>query len=81
MQYFNLGEQSVISCEVCGKSGRIDGGGFDIHHIVPKGMGGSKEKDYIANLILLCRACHDDAHAEKISKTELRNIHLTNLIV
>jgi len=30
----------------------------DIHHIDCKGMGGSKQKDYIENLQALCRECH-----------------------
>lgn len=30
----------------------------DIHHIYCKGMGGSKSKDVIENLMALCRSCH-----------------------
>jgi len=43
----------------------------DIHHISPKGMGGKAGKDHIGNLVALCRKCHEDAHASKISKDEL----------
>ena len=38
-------------------------------------MGGSEEKDYIENLIGLCRVCHDDAHDELISKEALIRKH------
>jgi 5-methylcytosine-specific restriction endonuclease McrA len=45
-----------IGCEVCGETA------VDIHHIRPKGMGGSKRADEPSNLIALCRSCHDRAH-------------------
>jgi hypothetical protein len=41
-----------IECEVC------KGKAVDIHHIDCRGMGGSKEKDTIENLMALCRGCH-----------------------
>lgn len=40
-------------CEVCGSKM------VDIHHIESRGMGGSKEKDTIDNLMGLCRNCHN----------------------
>ena len=70
--YFNIGIDDVILCEVCGARS------VDIHHIDPKKMGGSKTKDYIENLIALCRNCHNDAHSGILSKKELINIHLNN---
>lgn len=51
--------------------GRLDKGGFDIHHIEGRG----KDKDVIENLMLLCRECHDKVHKSKISKAELHKIH------
>ena len=75
LSYFGYGMDDKPICENCGKA-VIN----DIHHIDNKRMGGSKEKDHIANLIGLCRECHTDAHAEKISKSELIQIHSTNLI-
>lgn len=42
-----------IECEVC------KGKAVDIHHIDCRGMGGSKEKDTIENLMALCRNCHN----------------------
>jgi 5-methylcytosine-specific restriction endonuclease McrA len=62
-----------IPCEVCGSKA------VDIHHIEPKGMGGSKLKDYYANLIGLCRSCHIKAHANEITKDQLKLIHRNNL--
>ena len=62
-------ESDFIPCEKCGVKA------VDIHHIIPKGMGGSKTKDVIENLISLCRDCHNKAHDNKISKEELFKLH------
>lgn len=35
---------------------------FDVHHIIPRGSGGSEDRD---NLMLLCRPCHNAMHPEK----------------
>jgi 5-methylcytosine-specific restriction endonuclease McrA len=59
MRFFDYGEQDIIRCECCGKTGRIDGDGFDLHHI--NGRVG-KDANEIKNLILLCRTCHSRAH-------------------
>ena len=47
------------SCEVCQKTQSVDR-----HHIVPRGMGGSKGAivDSKDNLITLCRHCHRNIH-------------------
>ena len=73
LKYFGYGEQDYIPCEVCGFEA------VDVHHIYPKGMGGSKTKDNIENLMGLCRTCHTEAHDEQISKEELQRIHNTHL--
>ena len=73
LNYFGYGEQDIILCEVCGAVS------VDIHHIQPKGMGGSKTKDNIENLIALCRNCHNLAHDNKLSKEYLTKLHLKNL--
>jgi hypothetical protein len=65
LKYFNLGEQDIIECEICGKQGRIDRGGFDIHHLNGRGKG----KDVIENLQCLCRKHHTYANEGKIDKT------------
>lgn len=68
-EYFGYGIDDVILCEVCHAVA------VDIHHVEPKGMGGSKTKDTIENLMALCRECHVKAHAAEISKFELKKIH------
>lgn len=70
MQYFNYGEQDYIPCEICGA--RCN----DVHHISARGMGGSKEKDFIENLMGLCRADHDRAENQTFSEFYLNTIHL-----
>lgn len=67
-KHFKYDISSFIECEVCKAPSN------DIHHIQPKGMGGSKTKDNIENLIALCRDCHNDAHDNIISKWELKEI-------
>jgi len=57
-----------LPCEVCGRKA------VDVHHIEPRGMGGSKMKDYYDNLIGLCRDCHNAAHDNKITKEQLKKI-------
>ncbi len=52
MDYFGYGKEDFISCEVCGKRA------VDIHHINCRGMGGSKDKDTIENLMAVDRECH-----------------------
>ena len=71
-KHFGLGEQSDICCEICGKGGRADKAGFDLHHLTPRSQGG---KDVIENLILLCRKCHNRAHDETINKAVLKARH------
>lgn len=39
---------------------------LDVHHIVPRGQGGS---DRLSNLALLCRQCHDAAHGNGTAPT------------
>ena len=51
----------------------------DINHIYARGMGGSKTKDYIENLVAMCREHHNDFEAGKIDKEELKEIHLNNI--
>ena len=50
--YFGYNGQEFIACEVCGSKA------VDIHHIDSRGMGSSKEKDTINNLMAVCRSCH-----------------------
>ena len=57
-----------IFCEVCLKKAS------DIHHIIPKGVGGDKRKDVFDNLIALCRGCHTKAHSGDLSIQGLKTI-------
>jgi 5-methylcytosine-specific restriction endonuclease McrA len=68
-QHFKIAQDDRILCEYCGMQA------VDVHHIDNKGLGGSKKKDDINNLIALCRKCHDKAHNELISKSDLRLVH------
>jgi len=52
LKYFGFGDDSFISCEVCGSRAQ------DIHHIIARGMGGGRGKDEIQNLMALCREHH-----------------------
>lgn len=61
-----------IPCEVCGVQS------VDIHHLIPRGAGGSKEKDYIENLMALCRPCHLKAEARTLKREDLQEIHNKN---
>lgn len=64
------------ACEVCGCQA------VDIHHIKRRSEFGSKvkeEQDKIENLIALCRLCHEKAHANKITKEQLTEIHLKKI--
>ena len=49
LDFFGYGIDDYIPCTVCSKNAS------DIHHINFKGIGGSKNKDNIENLITLCR--------------------------
>jgi hypothetical protein len=46
------GEQDFIPCEVCGARA------VDVHHIKCRGMGATNQRNYIGNLMGLCRRCH-----------------------
>jgi 5-methylcytosine-specific restriction endonuclease McrA len=73
LDYFGYDVNSFIDCEVC------KGRAVDIHHIEPRGMGGSKIKDVITNLQALCRACHIEMGDKKQYKEFLKDKHLIKL--
>ncbi len=74
MKFFGLGIDSRPLCEFCGERPIVD-----VHHIESRKMGGSSSKDYIENLIGLCRECHTLAHNGGISKCDLQEKHYQNL--
>lgn len=62
-----------IGCEVCGSTA------VDIHHIHARGMGGSKTRDTIENLMALCRKCHIKYGDVVALKDWLYDIHQKNI--
>ena len=69
LNYFGYGIDDFIGCELCGAKA------VDIHHIDCRGMGGTKDKDTIENLMALCRKCHVLKGDKKEYMNELKNIH------
>jgi len=76
--YFNIGVEDFIFDEyeiiVNNKEVRA----VDINHIVPRGMGGSKTKDYIENLMALSRENHNKFEDGKMPNA--KEVHLEFLI-
>lgn len=68
-KFFDYDQSSFIPCEVCQAQA------VDIHHIDARGIGGSKEKDVIENLMALCRDCHNLYGDITQAKESLRQIH------
>ena len=73
MKHFDYGIEDFIECEYCRQRA------VDIHHIEPRGMGGSKTKDFIENLVALCRKCHIRAERDKGFNEVVKAIHITKL--
>ena len=73
LDYYGLDVTDFIGCEICGKTA------VDIHHLIIKGMGGSRTKDYIENLIAVCRGCHNKCHGSIEFNTKAKEIHKNNL--
>lgn len=71
--YFNYVLDDVLLCEVCSRVG------VDLHHIFRRGMGGSKDKDTIENLMCLCRECHIEYGDKKQHMDFLRECHAKKL--
>jgi len=69
MDYHNYDVSDWIACEHCGTTA------VDIHHLEGRKMGGSKNKDFIENLIALCRACHIKAETDKQFNNQLRELN------
>lgn len=69
LKHFGYDESSWIKCEICPDTAT------DIHHIDARGMGGSREKDKIENLMALCRSCHNKYGDIKDLKPYLHKIH------
>ena len=70
LDYFGYVKDDFMCCEICG--GRM----VDIHHIDCRGMGGSKNKDEIKNLMGLCRLHHMEYGDKKEHIDFLKETHL-----
>ena len=85
--YFGYDVGDVIKCEVClyelhlpfSEKTKVRAA-VDIHHISPRGMGGSKLKDYPENLMAICREHHIEAELDKDFNKRCKVIHLKNII-
>ena len=73
LEYFDYAGDEFIPCEICGARA------VDIHHIDCRGMGGSKTKDTIENLMALCRPCHVKYGDIKDEIENLKEIHAKHL--
>ena len=69
LDYFGYDTSNFISCEVCGAKA------VDINHIQCRGMGGTKKKDVIENLMAMCRKCHLELADKKQHKQMLIEVH------
>jgi len=69
LDYFGYDQSSWIPCEMCGQTA------VDINHIDARGMGGSKLKDNIENLMAMCRKCHIDLGDKKEHKVMMKVVH------
>ena len=69
LEHFGYEEGDFIPCTTCGAQA------VDIHHISPRGMGGSKLKDFIENLAALCRTCHNKAESNKEFNHRVKEQH------
>ena len=70
LEHFNFSTSDFIPCEICGERA------VDIHHIEARGMGGSKGKDDIENIMAVCRKHHLEYGDKKDKKEFLKIKHL-----
>ncbi len=69
MSFFGYCQYDFIPCEICGARA------VDIHHIDARGMGGSKYKDTVDNLMAVCREHHLEFGDKKQHIDYLKLIH------
>ena len=70
LDFFGYGEQDFIPSEVSGQRSN------DVHHLIFKGMGSSKDKEFIENLVSLTREEHNKAHDDPDYNKQVQIIHL-----
>lgn len=59
--------RGTLSCPGC--DGALDPSRLTKHHIRPRSLGGPT---VLENLVLVCRACHDDIHRHPRGETRMR---------
>lgn len=69
MEYFGYCKDDFIPSEISGKRAN------DIHHIEARGMGGSKNKDKIENLMALTREEHLEFGDKEQHMDYLKEVH------
>jgi hypothetical protein len=75
MTFFDYGEQDFVMCEFCQQDRAVD-----IHHLEKQSkFGNKKEKDYIENLVGLCRDCHNKCENDKMANFYCKIKHLENV--
>tara|TARA_R110002020_G_scaffold164573_1_gene351382 strand:- start:22404 stop:22709 length:306 start_codon:yes stop_codon:yes gene_type:complete len=71
LDFFYYGIDDFIPCELCGSKS------CDIHHLTKQSkFGKKKEKDYIENIIAVCRDCHDKCEHDDLFNCYARIKHL-----
>ena len=65
-KFYRIGEQDRPLCSIRGCKNYMG----EVHHIIPKKMGGRKDLDFIENLLGLCNACHRNIHDKNLYTTE-----------
>tara|TARA_R100001086_G_scaffold199785_1_gene115963 strand:- start:994 stop:1266 length:273 start_codon:yes stop_codon:yes gene_type:complete len=75
--FFDYDECDFIKCEMCNARA------VDIHHLVARGIGGTKcdNINEVPNLIALCRSCHIKAENNKEFNKQCKITHLKNMII
>lgn len=73
LDHFGYDTADFIPCECCPSQAQ------DIHHIKSRGMGGSKHRDTIDNLMALCRSCHIQYGDKKQYREYLEEVHKQRL--
>ena len=68
-KYFNFKIPEDCFCEICGSHA------VDLHNIEARGSGGSSTKDYIENLMAVCRQCHVKFGDVPDKKEWLKEVH------
>jgi len=69
LDFFGYSGYEYMPCEICQNPAN------QVHHIDPRGMGGSKQKDHIDNLLGCCFECHRKCESNEIGKAEQMRIH------